>query len=425
MPNEPGRLLTYSRESAILLASMEFLKSITPKRASEIIGAFPIQSGRETVHIEEALNRVLSQDIISEEDIPPFSKSLVDGFAVIAKDTHGAKETSPLFLTVGGRVEIGTETDIILKEGSSAGISTGAMVPANADAVVMEEHARRLPDAVEITKTVYRGENICFKGEDIARGNRVLRAGKSLSPFDTGVLAALGISQIPVYTKPAVAIISSGDEIIPVNETLPPGKIRDINRYTVSNLVKKSGADTSFIGIACDSIEEITEKLRLARMHDLILISGGSSKGERDYITDAIESLGGEILFHGISIKPGKPTIFGKLWGKPIFGLPGHPNSCIMVTIRFVLPLLRRMKGETVADNNIITGVLTTNIPSTYGIEEYVRVAVEVVDGTNYMTPVFAKSSVISSLASSSGYVVIPESAEGYEKDEKLEIHLF
>ncbi len=417
--------MTCSRQSAIILGSMEFLKSITPKRAREIIGAFPIQPRRETVRIEEALNRVLSEDIVSEEDVPPFSKSLVDGFAVIAKDTHGAKETSPLFLTVEGKVEIGTETHLALEEGSSVGISTGAMIPSGADAVVMEEHARRLPDAVEVTRTVYKGENICFKGEDIARGDHVLKAGKNLSAFDIGVLAALGVSQIPVYKKPAVAIISSGDEIVPVDEAPPPGKIRDINRYTVSNLVKKTGAETSFIGIARDRIEEITEKLKLAQRHDLILISGGSSKGERDYITDAIERLGGEILFHGLSIKPGKPTIFGNLGGKPVFGLPGHPNSCIMVTIRFVLPLLCRMEGEIVAEDSIITGVLTTNIPSTYGIEEYVRVAVEAVDGTNYVTPVFAKSSVISSLARSSGYIVIPESAEGYEKDERVEIHLF
>jgi molybdopterin molybdotransferase len=404
---------------------MEFLKSITPKKALEIVGTFPTKPKKESVHIDDALDRVLAEDIMSEEDIPSFSKSLVDGFAVMAKDTHGAKETSPLFLTVEGKVEIGTKTDMILNEGSCVNISTGAMIPEGTDAVVMEEHARRLPDAVEVTKTVHKGENICFRGEDMKRGDHVLRSGKSLSPFDLGLLSALGVSQVPVYREPAVAIISSGDEIVRVDEVPPPGKIRDINRYTVSNLLKGSGARTSFIGIARDNIEEITEKLELAREHDLILISGGSSKGERDFITDAIEKLGGEILFHGISIKPGKPTIFGRLWEKPIFGLPGHPNSCVMVTIRFVLPLFRRMRGETVAEESRITGVLTTNIPSTYGIEEYVRVAIEVVGETNYVTPIFAKSSVISSLARSSGYVVVPESLEGFEKDEIVEIHLF
>jgi molybdopterin molybdotransferase len=404
---------------------MEFLKSITPKRALEIIGTFPATLEKERVSIDNALCRILAEDIVSEEDIPSFSKSLVDGFAVIAKDTHGAKETSPLFLTVSGKVEIGTETEIVLGEGSCAAISTGAMIPEGTDAVIMEEHARRLPDAVEVTKTVYKGENICFRGEDIMRGDHVLKSGKKLSPFDVGVMSALGISQVPVYREPAVAIISSGDEIVPVDAVPPPGKIRDINRYTVSDLLKNSGACTTFIGIARDSIDEITEKLKLAKEYDLILISGGSSKGERDYITDAIEKLGGEILFHGISIKPGKPTIFGRLWERPIFGLPGHPNSCAMVTIRFVLPLFRRMRGETVAEEGRIAGVLTTNIPSTYGIEEYVRVSIEVVGGRNYATPVFAKSSVISSLARSSGYLVVPESVEGFEKDEEVEIHLF
>ncbi|MCX5810925.1 MAG: molybdopterin-binding protein, partial [Proteobacteria bacterium] len=159
--------------------------------------------------------------------------------------------------------------------------------------------------------------------------------------------------------------------------------------------------------------------------YDMILISGGSSKGERDYITDVIEKLGGSILFHGVNIKPGKPIIFGKLWEKPIFGLPGHPNSCIMATIRFVIPLLKRLKGESIHDKKGITSLLTTNIPSSYGIEEYVRVSIEIIDGTYYATPIFAKSSVISSLARASGYVVIPESTEGCEKDEEVEVYLF
>ena len=404
---------------------MEFLKSISPKKALELIGGFPIRLEKEMVHIDNALHRVLGEDIISEEDLPSFSKSLVDGFAVMARDTYGAKETSPLFLTLDGRVEIGTKTDLFLNEGSCVGISTGAMIPEGTDAIVMEEHARRLPDAVEVTKTVHKGENICFKGEDIKSGDRVLKGGRNLSPFDLGVLSALGISPVPVYREPTVAIISSGDEIVPVDEVPLPGKIRDINRYTVSNLIKNSGGCVEFIGIARDSIQEIEKRLKLAQKYDLILISGGSSKGERDYITEAIEKLGGTILFHGISIKPGKPTIFGKLWEKPIFGLPGHPNSCVMVTIRFVLPLLRRMRGEPAAEDMRISGVLTTNIPSTYGIEEYVRVTVEVVNGANHVTPVFAKSSVISSLTRSSGYVVVPESAEGFEKGEVVEIHLF
>jgi molybdopterin molybdotransferase len=404
---------------------MEFLKSITPKAALEIINAFPLTTMTERVDIEDALDLVLAEDVISGEDIPPFSKSLVDGFAVLAKDTYGAKETSPLFLRVSGRVDIGKETNIVLEEGQCAGISTGAMIPEGADGIVMEEHVRRLPDAVEVTKTIHKGENICFRGEDIAKGDTVLRKGKKLSPFDLGILSALGISRVPVFKKPEIAVISSGDEIVMIDETPPPGKIRDINRYTVSGLLRKEGFDITFTGIARDSISEITEKLVSAQKCDMILISGGSSKGERDYITDTIEKLGGKILFHGVNIKPGKPIIFGKLWEKPIFGLPGHPNSCIMAVIKFVLPLLQRLKGEPVQDKKGITSLLTTNIPSSYGIEEYVRVSVETINNVSCATPIFAKSSVISSLARASGYIVIPESTEGFEKDEEVEVYSF
>jgi molybdopterin molybdotransferase len=404
---------------------MEFLKSITRKAALEIIHAFPLNPGIEMVDIENALDRVLAEDIISVEDIPPFSRSLVDGFAVKAKDTYGAKETSPLFLTVNGRVEIGLETDIVLGEGQCAGISTGAMIPEGTDGIVMEEHVRRLPDAVEVTKTVHKGENICFRGEDISKGAVVLKKGKKLSPFDIGILSALGITKPPVFKKPEIALISSGDEITAIDETPPPGKIRDINRYTVSNLLKKAGINITFAGIARDSIDEITEKLISAQKYDVILISGGSSKGERDYITDAIEKLGGSILFHGVNIKPGKPTIFGNLWDKPIFGLPGHPISCIMAVIIFVLPLLQKLKGEFLPDIRWIKAALTTNVPSSYGIEEYARVSVEAVDGAYRATPIFAKSSVISSLARASGYIIIPENTEGYEKDEEVEVYFF
>ncbi len=417
--------MTYPLKSAIVYGDMEFLKSITPKAALDIIHAFPITLIMETVDIEDALNLVLAEDIVSGEDIPPFSKSLVDGFAVLAKDTYGAKETSPLFLTVNGRVDIGKETDIVLEEGQCAGISTGAMIPDGSDGIVMEEHVRRLPDAVEITKTIHKGENICFRGEDIARGDMVLRKGRKLSPFDLGILSALGIARVPVFKSPEVAVISSGDEITAIDETPPPGKIRDINRYTVSSLLRKEGFNITFKGIARDSVKEITEKLLSAQKYDTILISGGSSKGERDYITDVIEKLGGSILFHGVNIKPGKPIIFGKLWDKPIFGLPGHPNSCIMAAIKFVLPILQRLKGEPMQDKKGIASLLTTNIPSSYGIEEYARVSVEIVNGVSYATPIFAKSSVISSLARASGYIIIPESTEGFEKDEEVEVYSF
>jgi molybdopterin molybdotransferase len=260
---------------------MEFLKAMTEKEAREIIQAFPVSPKVETVDIDNAQGRVLAEDLISGEAIPPFARSLVDGYAVKAKDTRGGKETNPVFLNLKGEVRIGEEAKTAVSDGDCVYISTGSMAPEGSDAVVMQEYARRMPGAVEITRAVYQGENICHEGEDIQKGKIVLRKGKSITSFDMGILAALGVSKVPVYKRSEVAVISSGDEIVGIEETPPFGKVRDINRYTVSGLLKKEGVHVTFLGHAKDSVQQITEKLELAKDYDIILISGGSSKGER------------------------------------------------------------------------------------------------------------------------------------------------
>lgn len=403
----------------------EFLTSISPKNALDIIESFIVTPKTEKIHIEDALDRVLAEDIIAAEDIPPFSRSLVDGYAVIVNDTQGAKETNPSLLTIKGDVKVGEESFLAVENGKAISITTGAMLPQNADGVVMEEYVRCLQGEIEVTRPVFKGENICFKGEDIKKGDRLKSQGERLSAFDLGVCAALGISNINVYKMPKVAIISSGDEVVDIDKTPPLGKIRDINRYTVTNILRKEAVQCDFIGIAKDAIQDITTKLEAAKTYDMTLVSGGSSKGERDFIVDAIEMLGGNILFHGVNIKPGKPVIFGKLWDKPVFGLPGHPVSCILVVIRFVMPLISKLKGEMTTNVNKIKGVLATNVPSSYGIEEYVRVTVKYNGEVFMIHPLFAKSSVISSLSRASGYIVVPEGLEGYEKGEEVEVHLF
>jgi molybdopterin molybdotransferase len=404
---------------------MEFLNAITPSEALRIIGSFPVSPSTETIHIEEALGRVLALDIVSGEDIPPFQRSLVDGYALRAKDTYGAKETSPSLLAVKGEVRVGEETGLALEDGSTVYLSTGAMVPEGADGVVMQEFVRRAGDAVEVTRGVVRGENICFRGEDVEKGATVAQAGTRIAPSHMGTLAALGLSRVPVYGRPAVSLMSSGDEVVAI-DTLPPlGKIRDINRFSLTGLLGEEGASVTFRGIAADRLEGIMALLLASRESDLILISGGSSKGERDYVSNAIESLGGKVLFHGINIKPGKPTIFAELWGKPLFGLPGHPASCMLATTRFVLPLLSKLKGETAYRPRKVRATLTTNIPSSYGIEEYVRAALEEDESGLRAIPIFSKSAVISSLSEASGYLIIPEGKEGCEKGEEVEVYLF
>jgi molybdopterin molybdotransferase len=404
---------------------MEFLKAITAREALEMVNAFPASLHTEVISLSESLGRIIAEDIVAYENIPPFSRSLVDGYAIKVKDAQGAKETNPALLFYKGEIRIGEEAKAVLDDGSCIYISTGAMIPEGADGIVMQEYTRRMADAVEITKTIYKGENIIFAGEDINAGSTVLTRGRRLTPFDIGLLAALGMADVWVFKTLKIALISSGDEIIPVDQQPEQGQIRDINRYTVENALKKAGADVSFIGIARDNPDDIKERLRAAREGHMILVSGGSSKGERDYITTSIEQLGGTILFHGVNIRPGKPTIFAKLWDKPVFGLPGHPVSCIMALTRFVLPLARRLQGEEKTHEKRTSGVLTTNIPSSYGIEEYARVTIHFNEEGCTISPLFAKSSVISSLSQASGYVIVPEGREGFEQGEEVIVHYF
>ena len=404
---------------------MEFLTSITPAQALKVIGTFPLPSlDREEAPLEHAQGRVLALDIIAREDIPPFARSLVDGYAVKAKDTYGAREGSPSFLLVKGVVAVGEATEAQVGDGEAVSVATGAMVPAGADGVVMEEHTRRAADGVEVTHSVRRREHICFRGEDLKAGEVVLEKGKVLSPFDIGVLAALGVVAVPVYRQVFVGIVSSGNEVVAVDTAPPPGKVRDINAHTVSGLVRMRGCLVRFAGIARDTVEDITEKLSALKGCDMLLLSGGSSKGQSDFMTAAVELLGGKTLFHGLNIKPGKPTVFASLWDKPVFGLPGHPVSCAMVVLRFVLPLVARLRGEKEeVFPRTQAGTLTTNVPSTYGIEEYVRVTVARKENRTSVTPLFAKSSVISTLSRADGYIIVRAGKEGLEAGEEVEVY--
>lgn len=405
---------------------MEFLSAVTSKDALSVISSFPLPPRRtESVSITQAMGRVLAADIVATEDVPAFARSLVDGFAVRVKDIYGARETTPSLLVTKGDVRVGEETSLTVGPGEAVYVATGAMLPTGADGVVMQEHTRQTDGDLEVTKPIHKAENICYQGEDIKKGARVMLRGTRISPFNLGVLASLGISPVPVYEIPTVALISSGNEIVPVGAGLRPGKVHDINGHTISGLVASQGALAQFLGIATDTVEEIAAKLEMAREFDLILLSGGSSKGQSDFVTAAIERLGGEILFHGINVRPGKPTIFARLWGKPVFGLPGHPVSCSLIVVRFVFPLLATLAGDEQTKEYVLAGRLEVNVPSTYGVEEYVRVKVTRIERGYLVTPVFAKSAVISMLAEADGYIVVPDGKEGLESGEEVEVYLF
>ncbi len=269
---------------------MEFLTSIRPAEALSLILSFPLGPlAEEEISLEQATDRVLAADITAQEDIPPFPRSLVDGYAVKAKDTYGAREGTPAFLQVTGEVPAGEAAEKQVGDGEAIYVATGAMIPDGADGAVMVEYTRQAGTAIEVTRTVRRGESICFRGEDVRKGQVVLEKGRPISPFDLGVLAALGVTRVPVRQRPLVGLISSGNEIVAADGVLEAGKVRDINTHTVSGLIKRQGCLVRFAGIARDTVDDIASRLIALHECDAILLSGGSSKGQSDFMTAAVE----------------------------------------------------------------------------------------------------------------------------------------
>lgn len=379
----------------------------------------------EKISILEATGRVLADDIVAKENVPEFNRSTVDGYAVKSSDTHGASESIPSFLILLGEIKMGESADIKISSGEAIYVPTGGMIPEGADAVIMIEHAEKLDDS---TLMVYRplsvGENIIFKGDDIKEGEEIIKKGKKLSPQDIGVLAALGVSKIKVYKKPKFFIISTGDEIVDLNEELTIGKVRDINSYALSSLIIKLGGEVSGKSIVRDDFELLRNNVEEAlEISDIIIISGGSSVGTRDYTSKVINSFNGKGVFvHGVSIKPGKPTIIGEGKGKAIFGLPGHPVSSIIifkVFIEYFIKYLMNIKKNI----NKTTAILDFNFPSSPGKETYQMVNIVERDGKTYAIPSFGKSGMISLLSKSDGYIVLKPHEEGIYKGETREVY--
>ncbi|MCX7856888.1 MAG: molybdopterin molybdotransferase MoeA [Deltaproteobacteria bacterium] len=403
----------------------DFLSTVSPTYVEEVLNSYTPDAKVELVRIDDACGRVFAEDVLAPEDLPYFDRSLVDGYAVVSKNSQGASETNPVMLQKKGNVKVGMVPQISVEDGECVYVNTGAYIPPGADSVVMQEFTREMESVVEILKPVYRGENIIQRGEDVKNGQIVFKKGKVITPFDIGVCAALGITELIVFKKPTVGIMSTGDEIVSPFDNAKEGKVRDVNGYVLFTLFRRLGGQIYYVGIARDEIEDVKVKLSMLRDSDMFCVSGGSSKGERDLIIEAVKELGGDILFHGVNIKPGKPFFYGLLWGKPLFGLPGHPLSCIAVTYRFVLPVFFKMLGFESRVPKTLKGILTTNVPSTYGVEEYVNVIVKEVDDKIFVEPLFAKSATISILSQSSGYIVVDQDREGYEKEEEVRVFLY
>ena len=371
----------------------------------------------ETVNISDAARRVLACDTVSAENIPSFDRSTVDGYAVNAADTFGAGASIPAQLEITGEILMGESADFDLARGQCVKISTGGMLPGGADAAVMVEHTDFAGGLCLVYKPVAPGENITKKGDDISAGETALKKGTLIRPSHIGVLAALGITEVEVYKKPVIAVISTGDEI--VGEDPKPGQIRDVNTFLLSSAIKESGCEAIEYGAVADKREDIENAVKeCVKKADAVIISGGSSAGARDMTVDIIDTLG-EAYFHGIAMKPGKPTIFGIISGKPVFGLPGHPLAAYFVFRLIVTEFIRDLMNMP-PEKPSGRAALSENIPSNHGREEFLCVKM---DENNEIVPLHTKSGIISVLSEAGGFIKIPRNTEGINKGTVMEIY--
>jgi len=385
-----------------------------------------------TIHTEQirtidALNRLLAESPISPQDLPDFERSTVDGYAVTAADTYGATATLPAFLDVIGEVPMGQASTIALAVGHAALVHTGGMIPAGANAVVMIENTQRIDGhGIEVLKPVADGENVIHIGEDIRTGAPVLATGHQLRPQDLGGLLALGITEVTVATPPRVAILSTGDEVIPPDEQPRPGQIRDINSYTLASLTRRAGGIPLLYGIVPDDRAALDDAARRAHAEaDIVVISAGSSVSYRDMSVDVIDALGDPgVLVHGVSVKPGKPTILAVANGKAIFGLPGNPVSAMVIFDRFITPTIRLLLGTTTAPRQQLQAKLARNISSTTGREDYVQVRLERRNDELWAVPVFGKSNLIYTLVNAEGTITIALDSNGIREGESVTVYL-
>ena len=375
-------------------------------------------------NLDEACGLRLAEDFFAPFDLPGFDRSTVDGYAARARDLFGASENSPAMLNCVGDCPMGRECGLCLEEG----ILTGGALPAGADCAVMIEYTRAASDGtIEVIRAAAPGGNIVYKDEDAARGQLVIPRGKLLRAQEIGILAAFGIEKATVTRQARVAIISSGDEIVPVNHEISIGKMHDVNSHTIAALCKSVGAIPTQHGIVRDDPGLLDEALaRALPDNDVIVVSGGSSAGMRDHTASAFTSLpDSELLAHGVAIKPGKPFIFARTAGKCLLGLPGHVSSALVSARVFLLPLLARLQGRIEQEiQPSVPARLTRALASAQGRRDYIRCRLVKNPGASPeydAVPLMAPSAVISGLVEADGLVVCPENSEGFAAGEVVQ----
>jgi molybdenum cofactor synthesis domain-containing protein len=398
---------------------------------------------RDTIPVEEALNlllraarpiertelvpldgldgRVLARDVVAGDDVPPFDRAAMDGYAVIAEDTFGTSRFDPKTLRPIDKVFTGQLPSRTVSTGECVEIATGAVMPEGANAVVMVEETERAPNGdIRVLTPVYPGQNIGKRGGDIRKGQIVLRGGSVVTPGMLGAIAAMGLAEADAYARPRVNLLSTGNEIVEPGSPLEAGEIYDINRFTLSAIVKRHGGVPNVLPIAPDTLEDLEQALDGALDGDLIVFSGGSSVGERDLILDLIGRRG-QIVFHGIAVKPGKPTAFGHIRETPVIGMPGYPTSCLSNAYVLLIPFLRRIARLPDYVPRVVTATAARRIVSTTGRHQFYPV--RLVDGV--AEPAFKASGDITSMADAVGYIEIPAQTDIVEAGQVVEVKLF
>jgi len=371
----------------------------------------------EIVGLADSHDRVLARDLVAENPVPPFARAAMDGYAVKAEDTYGSSMFKPKTVKLIGAIYPGEPFAAEVKHGECIQIATGCPIPRGADAVVMVEFTKEEGEHIQVQRPVYPGSNIAPKGEDIESGALVLDKGTHLTPSKVGVLAALGLTAVEVYERPKVSILSTGKEVKEVGSQLKEGEVYDINTYTLFSIAKANGATPFRFNIVPDSEIELRTAIQHAMENDLVILSGGSSVGTRDLLYRVVEDLG-SVIFHGVQVKPGKPTLFGLIEGKPIFGMPGYPTSCLSNAYMFLVPALRKMARLPQKDSRTIKVPMGHRFVSSSGRVQFLTVKIR--DGKAYQA--FKESGAITSMSGADGYILVPLSVDVLEEGEEVTV---
>lgn len=400
----------------------EFLKVLRFQEALTLLQDRAPDQGIEDVRLEESHRRILAEDIYSPEDIPAFNRSTVDGYVVRAHDTFGSSESLPGMLRCIGAVEMGSKTGFSIGGGDCAWMPTGGMLPDGSDAVVMVEYTEKLgPETILLSRPVAPGENVMHQGEDVSRGELVFARGKILQAKDIGLLASLGITSVAVKKPYQIGIVSTGDEIIPLNMVPEPGQVRDVNSYSLEAAVASCGAAATRYPLVRDDKASLQQTMRIAwEENDIVLVSGGSSVGVADYSVEVMLSMpDAEMLFHGIAVKPGKPTIGVWAGQKLIVGLPGHPVSALMVFYILCAPVINPVQGRS------LQAEMSVNVASQPGRDDFIPIRLIRNEGRWQAWPLLGKSGLMSVLAQADGFVHITYEKQGVYTGEMVDVDLF